>query len=181
MKDRDGSSWKGYLAISTVLVALVLLASGLMTVAQASERIPLDPDDANAPEEIYEMGTEWIAYFTQCPANDIPCEEPQCMGFYNELVAAGWGGYDSFHWGNCNAWAEDFKRSAAGGNENDWVDDVDIVLFCDHGTGAWDSLWEKNLSALHFGCKDPDNDCNVTPGEAYLSYGDNDLEWLGFK
>lgn len=181
MKGRDVHSWKGYLAISMVMAALFVLATGLVSVAQAPERVPLDPDSVNNDDGTYEVGTEWIAYFTQCPANDIPCEQPQCMGFYDELAAAGWGGGDSFHWGNCSAWADDFKSSTAGGAENNWVDDVDILLFCDHGTTAWDSFWGHNLSALHFGCKDPDADCNVTPGEAYLSYGDNDLEWLGFK
>ncbi|MBN1658530.1 MAG: hypothetical protein JXA93_09030 [Anaerolineae bacterium] len=181
MKERRRNLWKGRLAICVVIVSVLLLATSLISLAQERAGTSLDPDDVNAPDEIYEVGTEWIAYFTECPANDIACEEPQCMGFYDELVGAGWGGNDSFHWGNCNAWAEDFKRSAAGGNENNWIDDVDIALFCDHGTSAWDSFWEKNLSALHFGCQDPDGDCNVTPGEAYLSYGDNDLEWLAFK
>jgi hypothetical protein len=179
---KDGKS-KGRrsLAILLGLALLTSLLTGLAPQAQEPQRVPLDPDDVNAPTEIGEAATEWIAYFTQCPANDIPCEEPQCMGFYDEMDDAGWGGLDSFHWGNCSAWAEDFKRSASGGKENTWIDDVDIALFCDHGTSTYDTFWSKNLSALHFGCKDPDGDCNVSPGEAYLSYGDNDLEWLAFK
>jgi hypothetical protein len=181
MKGTDVRSRNGHLAISMVLATLFVLAMALVSGAQAPERVPSELDSVDAPEEVYEVGTEWIANFTQCPANNISCEEPQCMGFYDELAAAGWGGEDSFHWGNCSAWAQDFKSSAAGGAENNWVDDVDILLFCDHGTTAWDDFWNKNLSALHFGCKDPDTDCNVTPGEAYLSYGDNDLEWLGLK
>jgi hypothetical protein len=177
--------WKGKksenLAIALVIAILAFVAAGPAPLAQEPQRTWLDPDEVNAPTEVYEAATEWIAHFTQCPANDISCEEPQCMGFYDELDAAGWGGADSFHWGNCSAWAEDFKRSAAGGTENNWIDDVDIALFCDHGTSTYDSFWGKTLSALHFGCKDPDGDCNVSPGEAYLSYGDNDLEWLAFK
>jgi hypothetical protein len=179
-KDGNSKRTKG-LAILLGLALLTSLLTGLAPQAQEPQRVPLDPDDVNAPTEIGEAATEWIAYFTQCPANDIACEEPQCMGFYDEMDDAGWGGYDSFHWGNCSAWAEDFKRSASGGTENFWIDDVDIALFCDHGTSTYDTFWGKTLSALHFGCQDPDGDCNVSPGEAYLSYGDNDLEWLAFK
>jgi hypothetical protein len=179
-KDRKTRGRKS-LAILVALALLTSLVTGLAPQAQEPRRVPLDPDDIDAPTEIGEAATEWIAYFTHCPANNIACEEPQCMGFYDEMDDAGWGEYDSFHWGNCSAWAEDFKRSAIGGTENTWIDDVDIALFCDHGTSTYDTFWAKNLSALHFGCKDPDGDCNVSPGEAYLSYGDNDLEWLAFK
>jgi hypothetical protein len=179
------NNWKSKgrknLAIALVMAVLIPLVATGAPLAQEPQRVPLDPDDVNAPSEIAEAATEWIAHFTQCPANDISCEEPQCMGFYDEMDAAGWVGSDSFHWGNCSAWAEDFKSSSAGGKENQWIDDVDIALFCDHGTSTYDTFWNKTLSALHFGCKDPDGDCNVSPGEAYLSYGDNDLEWLAFK
>jgi hypothetical protein len=184
MSGRDVRSWKGYLATSMVMAALLLLATSLLSVAQEPEpgvadksAISLDESD----DGIAETGTEWIAEFPECYANNIPCEEPQCMGFYNDMFAAGWGGGDSFHFGNAFAWAQDFERAAAGGTENAWVDDVDILLFCDHGTTAFDSYWDEYLSALHFGCKDADGDCQVTPGEAYLSYGDGDLEWLGLK
>jgi hypothetical protein len=97
------------------------------------------------------------------------------MKLYNTLVnKEGWDG--KFHWGNSTAWETDFKRAAAGGSENSWIDSVDLGLFCSHGSGAYDEFWNKNLSSLYFGY--PHNDCHLTPGEAYKSYGDNNLEWL---
>lgn len=175
---------------------LILLLAGVFSVllsssialAQAPDPPTLDPDDMRftpasteaVADPAYEVGTEWIAYFTQCPANDIPCEEPQCEGFYYALRDAGWTG--KFNYGNCSAWAKDFQRSAIGGSENSIVDSADIVLFCDHGGyPSWDSFWNTGLSYIHFGCDGPNDDCNVSPGEAYRSYGDNDLEWMAFK
>jgi hypothetical protein len=182
-------NWRSKLGrILAILVAVAVLLALLLVGAPAlaQDAGPVDPDDgpvgpasAEAVAEYAEVGTEWIAYFTQCPANNIPCEQPQCERFYYELRNNGWA--PGFNYGNCNAWARDFKRSAIGGTENSIVDASDIVLFCDHGSSGWDSFWNKWLSTLHFGCDGPDNDCNVSPGEAYNAWGDNDLEWIGFK
>jgi hypothetical protein len=160
------------LAILLVMAILFSLAGTLTPLAQEPE--PLSPDAPDAPHKV---GVEWIADFDQCPANDLPnCTQPECMKLYNALVGEGWTG--SFHWGNNAAWETDFKRAAAGGSENSWIDSVDLGLFCSHGSGAYDTYWGQNLSSLYFGY--PHDDCHLTPGEAHLSYGDYNLEWLAF-
>jgi hypothetical protein len=176
-----GQNWKWKARRNLGILLVIAILSSLPAGSLALAEEPLSADILGWGDDgILEVGTEWIAYFTQCPANNIPCEQPQCEGFYDELVDAGWTG--RFNYGNCSAWAKDFKRSAVGGSENSVVDSADIVLFCDHGGGGtWDSFWNKWLSYIHFGCDGPDNDCNVSPGEAYMSYGDKDLEWLAFK
>jgi hypothetical protein len=170
------------LAILSVMAILSTLSGSLM-LAQVPEPPPPDRDDSPVgplgwgDDGIKEVGVEWVANFTSCPANNLPnCTQPECMKLYNKLVGAGWTG--KFHWGNNSAFETDFKRSAAGGFENYYVDNVDLALFCSHGSGAWDTFWSKNLSSLYFGY--PHYDCHLTPGEAYHAYGDKDLEWLAF-
>jgi hypothetical protein len=171
-----GQNWNSKarktLAILLVMAILFSLGGGLTPLAQEPE--PLAPDAPDAPHKV---GVEWVADFEQCPANDLPnCTQPECMKLYNALVGEGWTG--SFHWGNNAAWETDFKRAAAGGSENSWIDSVDLGLFCSHGSGAYDAFWGQNLSSLYFGY--PHDDCHLTPGEAYVSYGDYNLEWLAF-
>jgi hypothetical protein len=170
-----GKNWNSKarktLAILLVMAILFSLVGSLTPLAQEPE--PLSPDAPNASK----VGVEWVADFDQCPANDLPnCTQPECMKLYNALVGEGWTG--SFHWGNSAAWETDFKRAAAGGSENSWIDSVDLGLFCSHGSGAYDTFWGQNLSSLYFGY--PHDDCHLTPGEAYASYGDYNLEWLAF-
>ena len=68
-----------------------------------------------------------------------------------------------------------YMRSAIGGSENSWVDSTSIHFRNSHCGTAYDSLWDKTLSAIPF------TDGSVTPGEAYRSYGDNDAEWIAVK
>ncbi|MGD8819069.1 MAG: DUF6345 domain-containing protein [Anaerolineae bacterium] len=163
-------------SLTILLVGLMVftLGAGWMPRVQGAEGPSPDaPPTLDAP---YSVGVEWVAQFTTCSANNLPnCTEPECMKLYNTLVnKEGWTG--EFHWGDSSAWETDFKRAAAGGSENSWIDSVDLGLFCSHGSGAYDEFWNKNLSSLYFG--DPHNDCHLTPGEAYKSYGDYNLEWL---
>jgi hypothetical protein len=152
------------------MTILSSLATGLAPLAQEPES--QSPD---AVEELGEVGVEWVANFNTCPANDLPnCTEPECMKLYNALVGDGWTG--RFHYGNNAAWETDFKRSALGGSESSYVDSVDLALFCSHGSGAYDEVWSQSLSSLYFGY--PHTDCHLTPGDAYLSWGDLDLEWF---
>jgi len=177
MTGKDWTSNVGRtMAILLVMVMLAsLVAVGRTPVAQGSE--PPFVDAPSAPDAAPKVGVEWVAQFDTCPANDLPnCTEPECMKLYNALVGEGWDG--EFHYGNNSAWETDFKRSAAGGYENSYIDRVDLGLFCSHGSGTSDAFWGENLSSLYFGY--PHNDCHLTPGEAYDSYGDYNLEWFAF-
>ena len=110
----------------------------------------------------------------------LPNTDDDALGFYNTLGAGGWN--KKFAWGNYNAWENDWKRAALGGHENNWVDSVDFAFFSGHGGGtgtAYDALWGRNLSSpIFMGTHD---NAYLTPGEAYRSYGDNDLEWAAFS
>jgi hypothetical protein len=137
-----GKNWnpkaRKTLAILLVMAILFSLVGSLTPLAQEPE--PLSPDAPDASK----VGVEWVADFDQCPANDLPnCTQPECMKLYNALVGEGWTG--SFHWGNSAAWETDFKRAAAGGSENSWIDSVDLGLFCSHGSGAYDTFWAKPM------------------------------------
>jgi hypothetical protein len=77
---------------------------------------------------------------------------------------------------NCADCSQDYyMRSADGGSENSWVDSTDIHFRNSHCGTAWDDLWDMTLSSIPF------TDGSVTPGEAYRSYGDYDLEWFASK
>jgi len=71
-----------------------------------------------------------------------------------------------FIWTEWNAWEQDFKDPALGGDDSDWVDDVDAVFFSGHG----------GPNGFSF--------CNNTQDDNFLHkddarWGNRDLEWLG--
>ena len=162
------------LSITLVVAVLSSLLTGSLVVAEdPSSSSPLGWGD----DGIKEVGVEWVADFTTCGANDLPnCTQPECVRVYNELRDVGWTG--RFNYGNASAYERDWKKSSAGGLENNYVDNVDLALFCSHGSGSWDSFWGKNLSSIYFGS--PRDDCHLTPGEAYQAWGDKDAEWVAF-
>ncbi len=134
----------------------------------------------------YEVGVEWV--------NDYPGEDLDLLGrdddaldLYNTVgEQPGWWGI--FEWGNASAFEEDFKRFGLGGDEDDEIDQVDLAYFCGHGTLCdciWDPTWGAFRRALVFGVEH--DDYYLVPGEGGRwsdgthSWGDADLEWLGFS
>lgn len=85
----------------------------------------------------------------------------------------GWGQKFCLNCASCSQYY--YMRSAVGGSENSWVDSTDIHFRNSHCGTAWDSFWGKYLSSIPF------TDGDVTPGEAYRSWGDYDLEWMASK
>lgn len=69
-----------------------------------------------------------------------------------------------FAWKDNNAWERDFKSSSLGGIDNQYGDDVDLVLFSGHGSS----------SGFYFGVNQ--DDLLVHYNDAAL--GNKDLEWL---
>ncbi|MFH1147389.1 MAG: DUF6345 domain-containing protein [Pseudomonadota bacterium] len=119
------------------------------------------------------MGVEWINDFPGT-ADDRDHWDESGDGFYNNLAAIGWTG--KFHWTNWNAFEKDFKKSP--GWEESYADDVDIAMACTHGSSAWDSYWGRTNHSVYFGSTVDDH--HLVPGDAYRSYGDNNLEWICF-
>jgi hypothetical protein len=152
----------------TVAISIALCANN----ASAQPNEPLSPTDDGGTAE---MGVEWI---TDWPgtADDRANWYYSANHFYNELKNGGWVG--RFNWGNTNAWERDFKAAIYGGISDSMIDAVDIALIGTHGTGAWDSRYSKNLSAVYF--SSDNDDWFLSPGEAYRAYGNDDLEWLAF-
>jgi len=158
------------LAIGAFLSLLMISGTGL-----AQQRTPDSPQEINDDGGTAEVGVEWI---TDWPgtADDRANWYYSAVNLYNELGNAGW--VKRFNYGNTLAWETDFKRAAAGGYENYYIDSVDLGMIGTHGSGTWDSFWNKSLSSVYFSTNNAD--WHLSPGDAYRSFGDNDLEWLAF-
>jgi Family of unknown function (DUF6345) len=114
------------------------------------------------------VGVEWINNFPE------PCDQPElsycddtAVGFYNGMVSRGHSG--SFNWGNSNAWERDFRDSIFGGDDHNWIDNVDFAHFSSHG-----SCSVNNVYRGYFGGQ-VDN-CTWQSDSARL--GNQNLEWL---
>jgi hypothetical protein len=84
-------------------------------------------------------------------------------GFKAALTSHGFG--IEFDWRGNNAWEQDFKDpSKPGGDDSDWVDDVDIAWYSGHG-GPSGFTFNTNHT-----------DTKITPADA--RWGNRDLEWL---
>lgn len=162
-------------------VVLTLVVAGSRALAQEPGQASTDPRDPSTNPQGWgddgtmEVGVEWINDFPGT-ADDRSHWDESCDGLYYELLNNGWTG--RFHWTDWNAWEEDFKIAARGGNEDLYADNVDIAMVCTHGSGAWDDFWGQNLSSVYFGSTHDDHD--LVPGDAFQAFGDKDLEWLAF-
>ena len=175
-------SFNGRLALVILTLLSVLLSSALVLGAQperpATPSSPAAPASADATLDdggTAEFGIEWI---TDWPgtADDRANWYHSANGLRNELNGAGW--VQRFFWGNGLAWEEDFKGAANGGTEHVWIDTVDLAMMATHGSGAYDSFWNRDLSSVYYST-DHDN-WHLSPGESYRALGDDDLEWLAW-
>ncbi|MFN2285001.1 MAG: DUF6345 domain-containing protein [Anaerolineae bacterium] len=162
------------IVLSTFLAGLLFGIS--FDVGYAEEQPPRNPEGTSAVLDdggTAEVGVEWI---TDWPgtADDRANWYYSANNLYNELRNAGWIG--RFNWGNTNAWERDFKAASYGGNG--LIDTVDLGMIGTHGSSAWDPRYNKVLSSVYFSSNN--DDWHLSPGEAYRSLGDNDLEWLAF-
>lgn len=165
-------------ALHSFLLAALLIAS-VMPISHTRAEGPAVPpgaiyaeDDGGTPE----VGVEWI---TDWPgtADDRANWYYSAVRLRNELDDAGW--VVSYSFGNASAWERDYKRAAVGtGIEQSMIDAVDLAFIGTHGTTAYDSFWNKNLTSVYFSSNN--DDWFLVPGEGYRSYGNNDLEWLAF-
>ena len=171
---RIGSSFLKHWAMKGIVFVLLL---AWVSVAQARPLAPDSPDrvSGTGDDGKLEVGVEWMNHFPN-PADDRSHWDESCDGLYNQLLSDGW--QSVFHWTDYNAWETDFKRAALGGNENTIADSADIAMICTHGAGEYDTFWNKNLSSVYFGSSHSDH--HLSPGDAYRSFGDSDLEWLAF-
>jgi hypothetical protein len=162
------------------IFAVLLTASVRWGSAQKADPSPAVVTEPQSPqgwgdEGISEVGVEWIDDFPGT-ADDRSHWDESCDGLYYGLTSVGWTG--RFHWTDWNAFETDFKLASLGGEENSYVDNVDIAMICTHGSGTHDNFWNKDLSSVYFGSSHADQ--HLSPGDAYRAYGDKDLEFLAF-
>jgi hypothetical protein len=174
----DRALWK---LPTMVSIILVLLAAGVRW-GSAQDASPstapiIEPQSpqGSGDDGILEVGVEWINDFPGT-ADDRSHWDESCDGLYYGLTSTGWTG--RFRWTDWSAYETDFKLASLGGEENSYVDNVDIAMVCTHGASAHDNFWNKDLSSVYFGTTHADH--HLSPGEAYRAYGDKDLEYLAF-
>lgn len=115
------------------------------------------------------VGVEWINNF---PA---PCGQPTLsfcddtsVGFLNGMTSRGHTGV--FNWGDGNAFERDFRDISLGGEDNLWVDNVDIAHFSSHGATGADNVFRGFFGSSVDSC---------TWRSDQARYGDNwNLEYL---
>jgi hypothetical protein len=166
--------WAGLI----ILLALAVLALALPADAMLAQAARSDTEAApsgSGDDGTLEVGVEWVNDFPGTGA-DRSAWDDSCDGLYNGLTGAGWTG--NFYWADWDAWKSDFVDESNGGEEDTYVDSVDIAMICTHGSWKHDTFWDQNLTSVFFGSSEPDQ--HLVPGDAYRSYGDKDLEWLAF-
>ncbi|MFN8474915.1 MAG: DUF6345 domain-containing protein [Anaerolineae bacterium] len=159
------------IGISALLAGLVTADPSVTTrVASVSPAASLDArGPTGADDGALDVGVEFVADAPPAGAggSDLPGCRTSGWDFYNRMRGAGYTGSDSFIWGDSLAWERDFKRAALGGNENHYIDNVDITYYCDHGYD----------SGMFFPWGHDDN--GLEPSDCLGSWGDKDAEWLG--
>ena len=73
-----------------------------------------------------------------------------------------------YSFGESTAWEQDFKRSALGGTENYYIDNVDLQFYVGHRASGRFTFYNANH----------DDSTLQSPGDCFDSWGDRDNEWL---
>ena len=78
------------------------------------------------------VGIEWINGFpSPCTQNQLSYCDETSIGFQDGMASR--GHVRAFNWGNGNAFERDFRDPANGGDDSNWADNVDFILFLSHG------------------------------------------------
>jgi hypothetical protein len=174
-------SLKPFLVVLSACILALLLIIGtqfaLANRASAPDATDATPDSPTGwgDDGKYEVGVEWMNIFPN-PADNRAFFGVSCDGLYSRLASIGWT--PGFRFTDYGAWETDFKNASRGGQENIFVDSVDMAMICTHGSNAYDTFHQQNLSAVYFSTTQ--NDQYLSSGDAYIGYGDKDLEYLAF-
>jgi hypothetical protein len=78
---------------------------------------------------VTDVGTEWVG-----TSQGLGGSAQNAQGFVDSFNAE--GVLVRFNWGDFNTWERDFKDPVfAGGDDDDWVDNVDAVFYTGHAGG----------------------------------------------
>ncbi|MBG83120.1 MAG: hypothetical protein CMJ40_01075 [Phycisphaerae bacterium] len=117
---------------------------------------------------------EWVENYSSSPLSNT---SEDATGLANKLPSD----WSIYGYGNCLAWEEDFKRTEYGGTNNSYVDEHDLVFFSGHGsTTSSGEYYSDSTRCITFSNSTHD-DSRMSAGDAYDSWGDDDMEWLGLS
>jgi hypothetical protein len=82
---------------------------------------------------VVEFGVEWVNEFPPpCDQNSLSFCDETALGF--EAVMAAAGHHSAFAWGDGDARERDFRDRTIGGDDDDWLEAVEIAFFSSHGS-----------------------------------------------
>ncbi|MCH2133330.1 MAG: DUF6345 domain-containing protein [Phycisphaerales bacterium] len=154
-----------------------LSQASTVQIAEARARFEqVDMDSANRTEgDGKSYFYEWVENYSSSPLSNTS-EDATRLG---DKLPSDW---DIQGYGNSMAWEEDFKRTEYGGTNNDFADEHDLVFFSGHGSTATASgeYYSDATRCVTFSNSTHD-DSRMSAGDAWDSWGDDDMEWLGLS
>ena len=97
------------------------------------------------------VGVEWINNFPEpCTQNTLSYCDETSVGFLNGMVSR--GHTSRFNWGNGNAFEQDFRDPANGGDDTNWIDSVDFAHFSSHGSTSSANIFEGYFGSQVTSC-----------------------------
>jgi hypothetical protein len=147
--------------LSSSLILLVVA----VTVA-ATHSVPSVFAAGNDDSDNREIGVWWVNNYHDTDSN-LSNTQLDAEGFYNILGTRGFT--RRFDNGDDNAWESHFEKASVGGQDSNFVDDVDFVYFSGHG----------DPNAFYFGTNhDGDGSYTFQVHYSEADWGDRDLEWI---
>jgi hypothetical protein len=115
-----------------------------------------------------DVGVEWINQFpSPCTQTNLSYCDDTSEGFLNGMTSR--GHRRVFNWGDGNAWELDFRDQSLGGQDHQWIDNVDIAHFSSHGGTGSDNVFRGFFGTQNQAC---------TWRSDRARYGDRRLKWL---
>ena len=97
------------------------------------------------------VGVEWINNFPEpCKQNTLSYCDETSVGFLDGMVSR--GHTSRFNWGNGNAWEQDFRDPANGGDDTNWIDSVDFAHFSSHGSTSSSNIFKGYFGSEMTSC-----------------------------
>ena len=107
-----------------------------------------------------------------------PDSHPDASKFYDKVGSfPNWDRNFYLKYERCK---EKHYERAPDGKEYRWIDSSDIHYHVGHGGPAWDDVYDRQVTAIKFEGDSEDTN-NLVPGEAAMDWGDQKLEWIGFR
>jgi len=150
----------------------LLMVLFLSSVAWAGEREPV-PDGASetgaastdAPNGLADDGGNWELGIHGSAGDLTSATAAERAGMNYLSGASNW--VLNYSYNESSAWERDFKRSALGGTESYYIDNVDLQFYVGHG-------WPGGFTFANASY----DDGSLVPNDCYRSWGDKDNDWL---